>query len=414
MGVRPVRLAYLINDYPSPSVTFIRREIVAVESLAGTPVARFAVRRSPQPLVTGADHSEAAKTRYLFDGGAARLALHALATLLRQPLRFAAAGTAAVRLSRGANRGLVTHLAYLAQACVLRAWTRAERITHLHVHFASNPAAIALLCRRLGGPPWSLTVHGPEEFEDPAGYRLREKTADATFVAGISEYTAAALREVARPEDAAKIHVVRCGVDDTFLREIPSPVPAGPHLVCVGRLSERKRQVLLLRAVARVIERGRRDLRLTLIGDGPMRADVEREIASLGLAAHVNLMGWQDEFHVREAIRAARAFVLPSSSEGLPVAIMEAFALGRPVITTPVAGIPELVEVGVSGWLVPVDDADALSRAIEEALSLSSEKLAEMAASGRRRVIEQHDVLKSAEALLAHLVPFPAGSAGRE
>jgi colanic acid/amylovoran biosynthesis glycosyltransferase len=393
-----LRLGYLVNDYPSPSVTFIRREIVAIESL-GCPVLRFAVRPSAASLVTPADVREAGKTRYLLAGGALGLLRNTLAAALRHPARFALAVVATIQLSRGANRGVVTHLAYLAQACVLLAWTRAAGITHLHVHFASNPAAIALLCRRLGGPRWSLTVHGPEEFEDPAGHRLREKIAEASFVAAISSFTARSLSDLVHPQDRDKIHIVRCGVDEQFLHETPTPIPTEPSLVCVGRLSERKRQILLLRAVARVVSHGI-NLRLTLIGDGPTRGQVEREIETLKLADHVNVLGWRSEQQVREAIRAARAFVLPSSSEGLPVALMEALVLGRLVITTPVAGVPELVEDGVSGWLVPVDDVDALAQAIEKVLATPPAVLEKMADAGRRKVIDLHNVTRSAQTLL--------------
>lgn len=405
-----LRLAYLINEYPAPSHTFVRREVAAVEALLGVPVLRFAVRPSAAPLVSPADRDEFCQTHYLLAtrpgkapsaAGTLSLPWHVLLTLLVRPLCLTRALIAARRLRRGANRGWVTHLAYLAQACVLARRMRAARVDHLHVHFGTNPAAIALLCERLGGPAWSLTVHGPEEFDDPKGFRLREKLVAARFIVGVSAFTGDALRRIARPQDAAKVHVVPCGLDDSFLAVAPTPLPTERRLVCVGRLTARKRQVLLVRAFGRVVAKGFSDARLTLIGDGPLRTDVEREVAALGLAAHVQLAGWQDERQVRDALCAAQCFVLPSSAEGLPVAIMEAFALGRPVIATRVAGIPELVEEGVSGWLVPPDDLDALTTAMEEAFALRVDRLAEMGAAGRRRVVERHDVRRSAEAIVA-------------
>jgi glycosyltransferase involved in cell wall biosynthesis len=404
-----LRLAYLTNEYPAPSHTFIRREIVAVEGIVGEAVLRFAVRPAAAPLVAPADREEFARTDYLLGrrpgrlpGAAAslRLAGDVLLTLLRRPLCFAGALRAAIRLSRGANRGVAAHLAYLAQACALGRRARAAGVDHLHVHFASNPAAIALLCERLGGPRWSLTVHGPEEFDDPPGFRLAEKIAAARFVVGVSAFTADALRRVARPEDAGKIQVIPCGLDAAFLDAPPTPVPPEQRLVCVGRLSARKRQALLVRALARAVARGFPDARLTLIGDGPERAAVEREIAASNLAGHVDLAGWQDERGVRAALDGARCFVLPSSAEGLPVAIMEALALGRPVIATDVAGIPELVEEGVSGWLIPVDDEDALAEAIEQGFTMAPAHLTEMGEVGRRRVHERHDARRSAAALV--------------
>ena len=404
-----MRLAYLTNEYPAPSHTFIRREIAAVEAAAGAPVVRFAVRPSSAPLATQADREERSRTHYLlggrsgrFPGAAAALALamDVLITLMRRPLRVAKALRSALRLSRGANRGVLTHLGYCVQACALARRARAAGTDHIHVHFASNPAAVALLCERLGGPPWSLTVHGPEEFDDPVGHRLAEKIAAARFVVGVSAFTAEALRRVAHPADAGKVHVVPCGLDADFLGATPTPVPPERRLVCVGRLSGRKRQALLVRALRRVVARGFDDARLTLIGDGPERAAIEREIAASNLGGHVDLAGWRGEGEVRAALCAARCFVLPSSAEGLPVAIMEALALGRPVIATRVAGIPELVEDGVSGWLVPVDDEEALADAIEQAFTATPSRLADMGAAGRRRVLVRHDARRSAAAVL--------------
>ena len=168
------RIGYLINQYPMASQTFIRREIAAIEAM-GTPIKRYAVRGWDTPLIDPDDQSEAAKTRRIVDVGIPRLLWALLATVVSRPRKFARALAESWRLGRQSDRGVVIHFAYLAEACVLRAWTKSDSIAHLHVHFGSNSAAVALLCRLLGGPPYSFTVHGPEEFDRPAALGLRTK-----------------------------------------------------------------------------------------------------------------------------------------------------------------------------------------------------------------------------------------------
>jgi colanic acid/amylovoran biosynthesis glycosyltransferase len=291
-------------------------------------------------------------------------------------VRFIDALALAVRMSRRSDRPLPYHLAYLAEACRLLPWLREFGATHLHAHFGTNSAEIAMLTHALGGPPYSFTVHGPEEFDKPQALELAEKIRRAAFVVAISSYGRAQLMRWAAYTDWPKIEVVRCGVDRAFHDAPPVPVPAGARLVCVGRLCEQKGQVLLVEAVARLAERGIA-CELVLAGDGEMRSD-----------------------RVRDELLAARALVLPSFAEGLPVVIMEALALRRPVVTTYVAGIPELVRDGGNGWLVPAGDVEALARAMEDVLSRAPEDLDRMGEAGRSLVLERHSVDREARKLL--------------
>jgi glycosyltransferase involved in cell wall biosynthesis len=142
---------------------------------------------------------------------------------------------------------------------------------------------------------------------------------------------------------------------------------------------------------------------LVLVGDGEMRGEIEAAIVHHGLGDRIRITGWADGERVRKEILAARALVLPSFAEGLPVVLMEAFALGRPVISTFVAGIPELVVPGRSGWLVPAGSVDALAGAMHEALTASPDDLDRMAREGEKRVRELHDVRTSAIALTARV-----------
>jgi glycosyltransferase involved in cell wall biosynthesis len=231
---------------------------------------------------------------------------------------------------------------------------------------------------------------------------LDRKMRHASFVVAISSFGKSQLCRLSRLEDWSKIHVVRCGLDAALLDRSPKPVPEAPRLVCVARLSEQKGHMVLLDAAAEVALNGRR-FELVLAGDGELRPLVERRVKELGLESFVRITGWISEQQVAQEIESARALVLPSLAEGLPVVIMEAMALGRPVVSTYVAGIPELVEPGHNGWLVPAGEVSSLSSAIEQVLSLPSEKLSEMGRAGREAVLRRHDVRKSS-ALLRRLI----------
>jgi glycosyltransferase involved in cell wall biosynthesis len=391
-------VAYLVNQYPHVSHTFIRREIAGVEA-AGLTVRRFAIRPPGKDVVDPADLEEAERTRSLLAAGRARLLFAALLMFFRHPVRWVRALRAAWRMGRAAGKR-TRHLAYLAEACLLVRWLRECRAQHLHTHFGTNPATVALLARILGGPPYSFTTHGPEEFDRPEALSLGDKIAGAAFVVAISSFGRSQLFRWARLEDWGKVRVVRCGVDAAFLDAGPLPVPDAPRLVCVGRLAEQKGQLLLVAALASLADEGR-DVELVLAGDGPMRTQIEAAIRDQGLADRVRITGWLSGDAVRAEITAARAVVLPSFAEGLPVVLMEALALGRPVVTTHIAGIPELVRHGVNGWLVPAGDVAALTGAIREALSATPDELAAMGAAGAESVREVHDAAREAGKLAA-------------
>ena len=178
------------------------------------------------------------------------------------------------------------------------------------------------------------------------------------------------------------------------------PPPLRPRLICVGRLSEQKAQLVLVAAVRRLRDAGIY-CEIVLVGDGPMRHQIEDAISRAGLQNEITITGWASGDRIKTEIANARALVLPSFAENMPVVIMEAFAIGRPVISTYVAGIPELVQPGQSGWLVPAADEVALAGAIREALDASVEQLATMGAVGRAHVVEHHDCIKEAMKLKA-------------
>ena len=383
-----MKVTYFINQYPKVSHSFIRREILALERL-GMQVQRIALRGWDEVLPDPVDQSELAKTRHVLRRGALSLLLPAARVFLSTPSRFLSALRVAVRLSGQTDHRLLHHLVSVLEACVALRWVRDYGSRHVHAHFGTNSTEVAMYMRILGGPPFSFTAHGPREFIGPLA--LDEKLQHARFAVAISSFGRSQIYMRTHYADWPKVHVVHCGVDREFYREAPASSHASRGLLCIGRLSEAKGQMLLLDAVARLIARGV-DVTLTIAGDGPMRPALEQLIDAHGLGKRVRITGWISSEQVRAELIAARALVLPSFAEGLPVVIMEAMSLRKPVLTTYVAGIPELVQHGVNGWLFPAGSSEAIETAIEDCLARSTQDLERMGNAGFARVLENHSI----------------------
>jgi colanic acid/amylovoran biosynthesis glycosyltransferase len=400
-----MKVGYFINQYPSVSHSFIRREILALER-QGLEVRRYALRGWQAVLVDPEDLGERGRTRFVLQGGLLKLAFRAVGFGLRHPLSLLAGLRKTMSLAWQGDRTPLHHLVGLCEAIVLVEWMRADGVSHVHAHFGTNSAAVVSIARALGGPPFSFTVHGADELDAPRPLKLRDKIRDARFAIGISSFICAHMVRWAERSDRAKLHVVHCGLDRHFLAVEATPVPDTARIVCVGRLCNEKCQDLLVEAVARLRERGV-EVQLALVGDGDLRAAIETRIAHHGLGDCVTITGWASGERVREELLASRLLVLPSVVEGLPVVIMEAMALGRPIVSTYVGGIPELVRPGREGWLSPAGDLERLVETLEEALRTPIETLRGMGLEAQRRVRERHDVDVEA-AKLARLFADPA------
>ena len=379
-------------------MTYIRRELEAIEEY-GDAVARFAHQPWPDTLVDEADQEEKQKTRYLKAGGWAALAMGLVKTSLLRPLAFFRAARLSCRLASRSDRSFVYHLAYLAEACILRDWLLVEKIEHLHIHHATNSSDVGMLAHVLGGPPYSITIHGPEEFDRAACFSLDEKIGRSKFVVAVSSFGRSQLMRWCSHVQWAKINVVHCNVNDDYLESNPPPLQDSNTIACVGRLCEQKGQLLLIEAVGMLDSEGI-DVQLRLVGDGPFRPECEAAIRQHGVAKNVTITGWATGEEVRNEILHARGMVLPSFAEGLPVVLMEALALERPVISTYIAGIPELVIPGENGWLVPAGCVTDLVQAIKQLLQTPIERLHEMGRAGRARVIAEHQSRTEAAKLL--------------
>jgi glycosyltransferase involved in cell wall biosynthesis len=394
-----VRLAYLINVHPAPSHTFIRREIAALRQLGLDPLL-ISLRAFPGPLPDPQDVADRERTYVVQAGGTARLLVAALGEFAAQPIRCSRVLVQAVRRHAAAGNGMLRPLTYFLQACVVRRWLARNCSDHVHVHMGSNAAAVAQIARALGGPNYSLTLHGPEEFDEPGRWCLADKLADATFVVAVSEGRLEQL-SAAYPGVGAKLHLIRCGIDADFRRvgAEPPAVPDCARFLAVGRLCERKNHRALVEAVDQA-RRVRDDIRLTIIGDGPLHKPLAQLIHQRRLADHVTLLGTLDSRAVARHITAARALVVPSYSETLPCVILEAFALHRPVICAAVGSHSELVRHKVNGWLLAEAAAEPLTAALLEALATPVNQLTAMGARGARTIEQEYASERQAAKLL--------------
>ncbi len=385
-----MKVAYLVNQYPKVSHTFIRREIQAVER-HGIDVERIALRGWDQPTPDAQDAAEKARTRYVLKGGAGGLLAAVFRVGADAPLPALKALWLAIRVGIRSDRPLPFHLVYFAEACQVALWLKESGTAHVHAHFGTNATEVAMLVDALGGPGYSFTVHGPEEFDKPEFLHLGEKMRRARFVVAITAFCRSQLYRWLGGEHWPKVMEVHCGVERDFHEVGDVGSPAAKRLVCVGRLSAQKGHLLLIDAMAVAMRHGA-EFELVLAGDGELRDVVEQRIRELGLQQKVRITGWIGSDQVRAEIMAARALVLASFAEGLPVVLMEAMALKRPVLSTMIAGVPELVRHGESGWLYPAGDVDAMAQAMVECLATPPERLTQMGEVAHRDVVARHDV----------------------
>lgn len=389
-------VGYVLTHYPKLAQTFIADEIEAVES-AGQPLRIFAMN-APEPgeMRRPGAQAKVARTVYLKPALAAGVSAFARQSLCH-PLGMARVLRSAIASGGGHPTRIVRRLAHLAQAALIARHAEREGIERLHAHFGLAPATIAWLATAIARASgrkdacFSFTIHGFHDFVDPAETRLDLKAADATAVFCISDFTRSQLCLTTNPAWWPRFHVVRCGIDlGAFVYRDPPALSARPSVIALGRLSPEKGFAVLIEAVAMLHRRGR-DMDLMIIGEGPERGPLEAQIAALGIGDRVRLVGELTPEDVRQELAASDVFAMPSFSEGLPISIMEAMAVGVPVVTTWIAGIPELAREGNTALTVPPADAEPLAQAIER-LAQDEPLRLKLARAARTLIEQQHDL----------------------
>jgi colanic acid/amylovoran biosynthesis glycosyltransferase len=355
------RLAYLVNKYPALSHTFIFREVDGLRRLGfDIRVASInACDRSPEDMP--ADEAAELNTVYYVKRGGVRGALKShVPVFLRSPLRYLQGLAAALRLAGLDPRALALHFFYFVEAVMIGHWMKRSGIGHLHAHFGGSVSTVGLIAARVFPIALSITIHGPDEFYDVRHFHLTEKVRGARFIACVSDFARSQLMLLSGPSDWRKLEVVRLGVDPAEFalaefRETPGPF----RIVCVARCTAAKGLDVLIASVGQLLAKGR-DVRLCIVGDGPERARL-----APGSTGRIEFAGAVKRTGIGEYLSQADVFALASFAEGIPVALMEAMAMGVPCVSTRITGIPELIEDGVDGLLASPGSVDEFAGALE-------------------------------------------------
>ncbi len=398
----PAPITYLATHFPAVSHTFIADEIDALARL-GVDVVTVSI--NPVGAADLAAHGQQGHpaTTYLKSLSKWRVLASVAATSVRHPSVL----TIPLRTGRGGARRALWRYFQLAEAIMTYRVMRRAGSNHLHAHFGQAPASIAwytteVAHRHRAGRDntWSMTIHGWHEFTGEREALLQEKVGAAKFVVAISDFTRAQLSRIAAVADRNKVHVVRCGVDlERFAARDSEPSNSPARVAIVARVSAEKGHLVLVDAVAAMREHG---VEVVVDVVGPEvdehGAAVRQHAESAGVADAFVWHGSLPSERVAAVLAGADVFCLPTFAEGLPVVIMEAMARGVPVVTTYIAGIPELAVDRETALVVPAARPDLLAAALTEVLTDGALRK-RLVAAAAIAVRQHHDVNRNAKAL---------------
>jgi glycosyltransferase involved in cell wall biosynthesis len=398
-GDAPVRMAYLLSQYPMLSMIFVIREVVQLRRLGfEIDVASINAADRGREAMTETEAAEAARTWYVIPQGVrGALAAHAR-SIFERPAGYGRGLLMVLRLGRADLRRLLMNFIYFTEALMVGAWMRRSGHRHLHVHLAQQAATVGIFVKQVFGCGLSMTVHGPDEFYDARGQYLEEKVAAADFVCCISFFARSQLMKQSPHAHWSKLVVSRLGVDPEQFSPRRSASGDGVfEILCVGRLVPAKGQHLLVEAFG-ILKQSGRSARLRIVGDGIDRASLESLAAQLGIGSSVVFEGAVNQDRIRSLYERADCFCLPSFAEGIPVVLMEAMAMEIPCVTTRITGIPELIRSGVEGLLVAPSDVDGLVQALSSLLD-DPDLGRRLGRAGRSRVVSDYDLGANVDAL---------------
>lgn len=365
----PLRLSYIIGTYPVLTETFIDREVETLLA-RGVDLEIVSIRR-PGATLSTSQRALSRRVRYLLPASVTRLLLAHLAAAVRRPRTYLR--TFAWLMTRPHSAGRWRTALHFGTG-VYAAWTlRDRRGVHIHAHFVDRAATVALVASRLLETTYSVTAHAREIYVQPV--LLRERISQAAFAVTCTEYNRRHLANLLGSDVSSRVMRLYHGLDLTALvdaRETETRT-AAYGLLAVAQLKEKKGLRYLIEACRLLADRGR-TLTCEIVGDGPLRGDLEKLVRDLGLEGTVMLSGARPFPEVLQSYRRASAFVLPcivasdGDRDGIPNAILEAMVAGLPVVSTSVSGIPEVVRDGDTGLLVAEADAVAIADAVERLL----------------------------------------------
>jgi colanic acid/amylovoran biosynthesis glycosyltransferase len=392
-------VAYLVTRFPVITETFILRELGAVAERVEFPIEVLALR----PGRRGAVHSAAAQWLAVVQmGSIARGTRESLRMVVTRPK---VVGRVVRTLLSDYGRdpaALVKSLALFVLAASFVPVIRRRGIAHLHAHFATEPAEAAWILAAFTGVTYSITAHAYDLFMDTRG--LDRRTGGAQFVACISEYNQ---RFLHGRDPALECPLVHCGVETRGMRRPPhAPNPESTRVVMVSSFQPKKGHAVLIEALRR--SPALRQTRLDLVGTGPLQPEIKALVTAAGLKGRVNFLDDQPEDAVRRIVAGSDVLVQPSvvapdgDMDGIPNTLIEAMALGIPVVTTSLSGIPELVIDGVTGVVVSPEDPDELAAGLRKVID-DPEAARRRALAGLAKVEAEFDIACSAAAMASLL-----------
>ena len=394
--ISSMKLAYLLSEYPTLVHTYLLREVRQLRVM-GVEIQTLSVRRPDLSAAPPSAEEKAERdvTWYLLGSGLGQhLAEHA-STVLTRPLGYIRGLRLALWFGRFHPRRTLLAMAYFAEAVLAGQRITRAGITHLHSVYSTT---VALILSRIFEVHLSITLHGSAEFINPDSFALSQKVEAAESICAISEYGRSQIMLWSPARDWRKVHVTPLGVNvedwvQAEFRQNPSPF----ELITVGRLVETKGLPLLLEAVSALVKQGR-NVRLTLVGDGPDRAALETLAARLGIQDNIVFEGWKDQERLAQYYRQSDVFVMASFAEGIPVVMMEAMATGVPCVAPRITGIPELVRDGKDGILFTASNVEELVDGVARMMDDPAMRRS-MAESSRARIGEKYDLQKNVERL---------------
>jgi glycosyltransferase involved in cell wall biosynthesis len=402
------RLAYVLTNYPQLFATFIADEIQALEA-RGFLVHPIAMNSPTSSDLSGAhERAERDRTFYLKARGPWSVLLALSRALLASPLGLARTMWSGVRTAEFDLKAALWRVFHTIEAILVWDHCRSVGVRHVHAHFGLTPSTIAWLACTFGNLAggrwtWSFTIHGYQDFVNEREAALAVKAESARHIVCVSAFTRSQIMRISDPLHWEKFHVVRCGIDlDRFTYAPSDQISGVPKIVVVGRLSAEKGHGVLLEALS-LLRRDGTDAMVEFAGDGGYRSDLEAQAVRLGVADRVRFLGGLHPSEIPEHLRRADIFCLPSFSEGLPVSIMEAMAVGIPVVTTYIGGIPELAVNGETALVVPAGSPEHLAAALARLLQ-DDDLRQRMVREARRRVEALHSLPKNARMLEALFV----------
>ncbi|TPQ27240.1 colanic acid biosynthesis glycosyltransferase WcaL [Bradyrhizobium guangdongense] len=391
------RIGYLLHRFPGKTDTYIKRELRSLLK-SGVDVKILSVWKPEEKDAADLENMRewGEITQFLLARSVPGIISIIFAEMISAPMHFLRVLAFATRMAAPGPHGLVYQAVYFLEAVIAARFLREGGFAHVHNHFGDHSGMVTMLAAKLAGIPYSISFHGPHVFIDGKYGRLREKISGAQFVRCISYYCKSQLLFLSGLEDGSTLKVIHCGLDLDAYR-FQAPRETIRTIFCAVRLAPEKGLPFLLEAMDALI-RLHPEITLRVAGDGPSRADLMESVKARGLERHVTFLGILNEAEIIGELQTADIFVLPSLAEGLPISVMEAMAVGVPVISTNIAGTSELVEDGSAGLLVRPADAHALVTALDRMIKdYSFRKSA--SSTGRQKVESEFDSDKETEKL---------------